>query len=83
MVQVCETLTQEPEGSSACIPYSTFEPLYQLISDLDAPEMPGIGPVVEKQTQDAVLDHLKSIAQEQAGNVTPRNLAHFTCPKLY
>jgi hypothetical protein len=83
MVQVCETLTQEPEGASACIPMTLFEPLYKLISRLHVSHVVGIGPAVDQETQNAVLENLRSVAEEQAGNVTPRNLAHFSCPKLY
>jgi hypothetical protein len=83
MVQVCETMTCEPEGASACIPMSIFEPLYLLIAELNCPEHPGIGPTIEDEITKPLLEHLRAVADEQAGNITPRNLAHFNCPKLY
>ncbi|CAB3382063.1 Hypothetical predicted protein [Cloeon dipterum] len=83
MVLVCETLTTEPEGASACVPMTTFEPLYLHVSQLDHPGLPGVGPAVGIDVTGPLLEHLRAVAAEQGGNVTPRNLAHFNCPKLY
>ncbi|XP_059488014.1 ropporin-1-like protein isoform X2 [Neocloeon triangulifer] len=83
MVLVCETLTSEPEGASACIPMATFEPLYLFVARLHHPELPGIGSALGAEVTTPLLEHLRAVAAEQGGNVTPRNLAHFNCPKLY
>jgi len=83
MVQVCETMTCEPEGASACLPLSTFEPLYLLVAGLSCPQHPGIGPPIAEEVTGPLLEHLAAVAREQAGNITPRNLAHFNCPRLY
>ncbi|GLV36884.1 hypothetical protein CBL_02281 [Carabus blaptoides fortunei] len=36
MILICELLTEEPDGSSAMIPYTTFADLYRFLSNIDA-----------------------------------------------
>lgn len=72
MILICELLTEEPDGSSAMIPYTTFADLYRFLANIDASETRVIRNelftesnlnLTKKPAQD--VDHLESSSSEK------------------
>ncbi|XP_071441413.1 ropporin-1-like protein [Hetaerina americana] len=83
MNMLCELLTEEPEGGCASIPMHVFRNLYQLLAEMDCPNIPGIGPRVPEDTKSAALTYLEEMASTHSGFILPRHTIHILCPPLY